>query len=196
MSGASDCKVAYASSSVVDVLYSKAHLGKHCMYTRHWQVADAILIMGTAAFLVLVKSAKACIAISTAVNMVQLELISAASDSVTLLSLVFMLDFHNLHCRIPVSSCWGRCSLQCLPCNCLCGRVMSDSCYQPLFTGCLQEGRMPTHLDHMREHVVHGTTMNSSNIAVDRCCSYTASHMLHAVQHPNQHCSPMQHSLQ
>ena len=31
-----------------------------------------------------------------------------------------------------------------------------------------QEGRMPAHLDHMREHVVHGTTMNSNNIAVDR----------------------------
>ena len=26
---------------------------------------------------------------------------------------------------------------------------------------------MPTHLDHM-EHVLHGTTMNSNNIAVDR----------------------------
>lgn len=31
-----------------------------------------------------------------------------------------------------------------------------------------QEGRMPAHLEHMREHVVHGTTMNSNNIAVDR----------------------------
>ncbi len=31
-----------------------------------------------------------------------------------------------------------------------------------------QEGRMPAHLDHMREHVVHGTTTNSNNIAVDR----------------------------
>ncbi len=27
---------------------------------------------------------------------------------------------------------------------------------------------MPAHLDHMREHVVHGTTTNSNNIAVDR----------------------------
>ncbi|KAA6429749.1 MAG: DNA-directed DNA RNA polymerase mu [Trebouxia sp. A1-2] len=32
----------------------------------------------------------------------------------------------------------------------------------------ISEGRMPAHLDHMREHVVHGTTMNNNNIAVDR----------------------------
>ncbi|DBB06978.1 hypothetical protein WJX77_001835 [Trebouxia sp. C0004] len=32
----------------------------------------------------------------------------------------------------------------------------------------ISEGRMPAHLDHMREHVVHGTTTNSNNIAVDR----------------------------
>ena len=42
----------------------------------------------------------------------------------------------------------------------------------------LQEGRMGTHLEHMREHVVHGTTMNSNNIAVDRLvqmCTSTKS---------------------
>ena len=27
---------------------------------------------------------------------------------------------------------------------------------------------MGAHMDHMRQHVVHGTTTNSNNIAVDR----------------------------
>lgn len=34
---------------------------------------------------------------------------------------------------------------------------------------------MPAHLDHMREHVLHGTTMNSNNIAVDRSVSMSPS---------------------
>ncbi|KAL3160377.1 hypothetical protein ABBQ32_010704 [Trebouxia sp. C0010 RCD-2024] len=32
----------------------------------------------------------------------------------------------------------------------------------------ISEGRMGAHLDHMRQHVLHGTTTNSNNIAVDR----------------------------
>lgn len=33
----------------------------------------------------------------------------------------------------------------------------------------VQEGRMPKHLDHMREHVVYGTSLHGGNIVADRC---------------------------